>query len=72
MATTRSNLGEHPVPKPKNQGSSAGVHTQKPSVSKSNGNRAPSLGDQSKRRGVTPKPQGGSGTGSHKGDSLPR
>ena len=72
MASVRSSLGENPVPKPRNQGSAARSTITPNRVSQSNGDSAPALGDQSKRRGVTPKPQGGSGTGSHKGDSLPR
>lgn len=72
MATVKSKMGENPVPKPSNQGSSKNHPTFPNRVSKTNGNSAPSLGDQSKRRGVYGKGQGGSGTGSHKGDSLPR
>ena len=72
MSTVRSSLGEHPVPKPKNQGSSTSAHVQKPRNTNSNGNSSPSLGDQSRRTGKHVKPQGGKGTGARKGNSLPR
>lgn len=58
------------VPKSKLQGSNAKPNTRANTTSKSNGNTAPK-GD-TRKTGVTPKPRGGSGTGSHRGDSLPR
>ena len=75
MATSKSKMGEPRVPKPSNQGSSTRAHVHKPDVQKSNGGFMGATAGMSKRmkpahsggRGV-----GGTGTGSHKGDSLPR
>lgn len=72
MATSKSPLGEPSKPRPPKQGGMKKAPTQAPRVQSSNGNSAPALGDQSKRRGVRVKPQGGSGTGGRKGNSLPR
>jgi hypothetical protein len=63
-------------PKPANQGSHKGAPTQAPKGSgKPTGGRggAPSAPMQKQTfRGMAPKPVGGSGSGAHKGDSLPR
>ena len=77
MATSKSPLGERSVPKPKNQGSAAStVPTQKPRVQSDrpggHGSPPPQLAQKQSRRGYRSNPTGGSGSGSRKGDSLPR
>lgn len=71
---TKGPLGEPPLPTVPRQGSAGQVYTKLPRIDDKapDGHQEPVWDmDQPLRRGIYPTPQGGTGDGPNKGDSLP-